>query len=234
MTRIGLLLVLVVTIAWASTSAAQTTSLRKRHATTQPADARTRESTKYEGNKTIETNSLIAVPVLPPKGFQMHDLVTIIVRHQRSFESDADLESKKKYEIQSELDAFLKFAEGGWGAANFRRGKPNVDYKFDSKVTNEAGTSRDDRLTTRITAEIIDVKPNGTIVLQARNEVKFEEESSVMTLTGICRKEDVTPDNSVLSTQLADLRIDVQNTGAVRDGSRRGWLTTLLDILRPV
>lgn len=234
MTRLGLLVALVVTMAWASLSSAQTTSLRKRHATTQPADARTRESTKVEGNKTIEGNSLIAVPVLPPKGFQVHDLVTIIVRHQQSFESDADLESKKKYEIQSELDAFLKFTEGGWGATSFRRGKPNVDYKFDSKVTNEAGTSRDDRLTTRITAEIIDVKPNGTIVLQARNEVKFEEETSVMTLTGICRKEDVTPDNSVLSTQLADLRIDVQNTGAVRDGSRRGWLTTLLDILRPV
>ncbi len=234
MTRIGLLVALVVTMASASLGSAQTTSLRKRHATTQPADARTRESTKYEGNKTIEGNSLIAVPVLPPKGFQVHDLVTIIVRHQRSFESDADLESKKKYEIQSELDAFLKFTDGGVGSADFRRGKPNVDYKFDSKVTNEAGTSRDDRLTTRITAEIIDVKPNGTIVLQARNEVKFEEETSVMTLTGICRKEDVTPDNSVLSTQLADLRIDVQNTGAVRDGSRRGWLTTLLDILRPV
>jgi flagellar L-ring protein precursor FlgH len=221
-------------MAWVSTSSAQTTSLRKRHATTQPADARSREATAYEGNKTLESNSLIAVPVPPPKGFQVNDLITIIVRHQRSFESDADMESKKKFQIQSELDAFLKFTDGGWGATNFRRGKPNVDYKFDSKVTNEAGTSRDDRLTTRITAEIVDVKPNGTIVLQARNEVKFEDETSVMTLTGICRKEDVTPDNSVLSTQLADLRIDVQNSGAVRDGSRRGWLTTLLDVLRPV
>ena len=55
-----------------------------------------------------------------------------------------------------------------------------------------------------------------------------------MTLTGICRKEDITPDNSILSTQLADLRIDVQNSGAVRDGSRRGWLTTILDVLRPI
>ncbi len=234
MTRIGLLVILGVTTAWTPAGSAQTTSLRKRHATTQPAEVRTRESTKYEGNKTIENQSLIAVPTLPPKGFQVHDLITIVVRHQRSFKSDAELENKKKFEIQSELDAFLKFTEGGWGATNFRRGRPNVDYKFDSKVTNEGGTSRDDRLTTRITAEIIDVKPNGTIVLQARNTVKFDEETSVMTLTGICRKEDVTPDNSVLSTQLADLHIDVQNSGAVRDGSRRGWLTTLLDILRPV
>jgi flagellar L-ring protein precursor FlgH len=54
-----------------------------------------------------------------------------------------------------------------------------------------------------------------------------------MTLTGTCRSEDITPDNTVLSTQIAELEIKVTNSGAVRDGSRRGWITRLLDIVRP-
>ena len=171
---------------------------------------------------------------MPPKTFKVHDLITIIVRQQRKYESDAEQESKSKFEISSELDAFLKFIDGGVGSAAFRRGHPNIDYKFDSRLKNEADKEREDKLTTRITAEIIDVKPNGNLVLQARNEIKFDNDTAIMTLTGTCRQVDVSPDNTVLSTQLADLRIDNINTGAVRDGARRGWLTQVLDFLKPL
>jgi len=227
----------------------QTTSLRARCASTQPSfstgetpvphgrpvpQASGREAPAYEGNRTLEKHSLIAVAVTPPKTFKVHDLITVIVRQQRKFESDADQDSKRKFELQSELDAFLKFTGGGVGAAEFRRGKPNVDYKYDSKVTNEAGKNREDKLTTRITAEIIDVKPNGNLVLQATAELRFDEEKNRMTLTGTCRQTDVTPDNTVLSTQLADLMIKDENAGAVKDGSSRGWLTRTLDLLKPI
>jgi flagellar L-ring protein precursor FlgH len=223
-------------IAGADAASAQSTSLRRRYATTtQPAQESRREADAYQGNPVLERHSLIAVTPVPPKQFKVHDLITIVVREQRTFEADGSLETKKRFEIQSELDAFIKCCvEGGVGASVFRRGKPNIDYKFGSRVKNEADKEREDRFTTRITAEIIDVKPNGTLVLQARGQLKFDDEVSVMTLTGTCRKEDVTPDNSILSTQLADKRISVENTGAVRDGSRRGWLTFILDVLRPI
>jgi flagellar L-ring protein precursor FlgH len=212
----------------------QSSSIRKRYPTTQPVmSSSAREETAHTGNALLEERSLIAVAVRPPRKFKVHDLVTIIVRQQRKFESDGSLETKKKFEIQSELDAFIKFVGGGVGAAAFRRGHPNIDYKFDARLRNEADKEREDRLTTRLTAEIVDVKPNGNLVVQARGEVAFEDELSVMTLTGTCRGEDITPDNTVLSTQIAELKIVVTNSGAVRDGSRRGWITRLLDILRP-
>ena len=229
-TNIPVLLLLFVAV---DAAVGQTTSIRRRHAATQPAAQTNREQDKYEGNRTLERSSLFAVAVKPPKTYKVHDLVTIIVRQQRKFEADGSLESKKKFEIQSELDAFIKHIEGGIGASVFRRGKPNIDYKFDSRLKNEADKEREDKLTTRITAEIIDVKPNGNLVVQAISTVKFDDERSSMTLTGTCRSVDVTPDNTLLSTQFADLNIKVVNTGAVRDGSRRGWVTQLLDILRP-
>ena len=77
--------------------------------------------------------------------------------------------------------------------------------------------------------------------LRARTELPPEagvedagERPHHQSATGTVRSADVTPDNTVLSTQVADLNIDVKNSGAVRDASSRGWLTALLDWVKPV
>ena len=84
-----------------------------------------------------------------------------------------------------------------------------------------------------MTARILDIKPNGNLVLEAEATQQFDDEVSLMTLTGVCRSSDVTPDNTVLSTQVADLSVKVKNTGAVRDGSNRGWLHRIIDVTKP-
>ncbi len=231
-TRRHLLTVLVIG-AVASSAFAQTTSLAKRRATTQPVREATREESEYQGNPTLEKHSLIAVEIKPPKKFQVHDLITVIVRQQTKFESDGELNRKKETDIESTIDAFIDFVEGGVGASTFRRGKPNIKYELETELRSRVDKDREDRLTTRITAEVMDVKPNGNLVLEARGQQQFEGEVTVMTLTGVCRSVDVTPDNTMLSTQLADLNLKVKNSGAVRDGTSRGWLQKILDKITP-
>lgn len=220
-----------------STARGQTSSIAKRHARQAHAGARvgvnTRDPNARRGNPTLEKYSLSAVEVKPPRTFAPHDLVTIIIREQVKFEADGKLDTKKKFDVKSDLSAFFKPINGGLGAALFSRGAPNVDFKIDQKLKNQTDKDREDRLTTRVTAEVIDVKPNGNLVLQARGTVTFDNEVSIVTLTGTVRSKDVTPDNTLLSTQLANKNVKIQNAGAVRDGSRRGWIPRLLDALRP-
>jgi hypothetical protein len=123
----------------------------------------------------------------------------------------------------------------GWrlGAATFHRGKPNIDYNWSSQTDNQADTSREDKYTTRITVRVIDVKPNGLLVLEGTDYFEHDDEQKTITLTGVCRKEDVTADNTVLSTEIANKEIKVETEGAVRDGSRRGWLLELIEAVRP-
>jgi flagellar L-ring protein precursor FlgH len=52
-------------------------------------------------------------------------------------------------------------------------------------------------------------------------------------LSGVCRAEDVTPDNTVLSTQMYDKQITTSHKGAVRDTTKRGLISKLLDALNP-
>lgn len=230
--RIPLAVALVASVGVTGASA-QTTSLAKRNPATQPAETTGREGSPYKGNPKLERRSLIAVKVQPPKKFHVHDLITVIVRQQAKYESDGSLNSKKEADIESKLDAFINFVDGGLGAAAFRRGKPNIKFELDTELKNKAKKDREDRFVTRITAEIIDVKPNGNLVIEARARQIFEDEITCMALSGICRSVDVTPDNTLLSTQLADLNLEVKNHGAVRDGSSRGWLQKLLDRTKP-
>jgi flagellar L-ring protein precursor FlgH len=193
-----------------------------------------REALTVQRNHVYEKFSWTSSPPRLPKTFKPGDLITIIVRERRKFEAEADLERKQRFKIKSELDAFIKATDGGIGAATFRRGKPTIDYSLDQQTRNEGETNREDAMTTRLTGKIIDVKPNGLLVVEARARVAHDEEISEITFTGTCRKEDVTADNTVLSTQVADKNIVVHNEGAIRAASNRGWILKLLDLLKPI
>jgi len=193
-----------------------------------------REVPVHPRNEVYEQFSWITLKPAPPKTFKVGDILTVIVRQQRKFEADADLETKKKWDVRSELQAFLKPTSGGLGAATFHRGKPTIDYSFDNKLKTEGDANREDRFTTRLSVGILDVKPNGLLILSGRARLQHDDETSTITLTGGCRKEDVSADNTVLSTQISDLEIVVVNEGALRAASSRGWIPKLLDLLRPI
>jgi flagellar L-ring protein precursor FlgH len=198
-----------------------------------PPEAPSREAPPVSRNAVYVRYSWISVPARPPKTFQPGDLITVVVRETRKFKANADLDTKKEFDVDSQLDEFVKFTNGGVGAATFQRGKPNIQYDYKNELKGEADAQRKDELTTRITGKIIDVKPNGLLIVEASARIEHDEEITVMTLTGTCRKEDVTADNTVLSSQMADKAIRVQNEGSLRATTSRGWIPKLIDWIKP-
>ncbi len=163
----------------------------------------------------------------------MHDLVTIIIRESKTAKTDSKLESKKDWKLDSSLDEWIRFSDAhGLVPAEFPAGTPAVLFKYNNDYQGDGKYNRKDELTTRVTARVIDVKPNGNLVLEATKQITMDDDGYTITLTGECRVDDVTADNTVLSTQVADPVIDVQHTGAVRDATRRGWIQRALDLIR--
>lgn len=184
-------------------------------------------------NPALLRASLIAVEPPQPRKLKVHDLVTIIVREDRRSISDAKLKSEKKWTIDAELRDWIRFHDHKLIPQNFPVGNPAIGFDLDSKYDGKGKNDRKDSLTTRVTAEIIDVKPNGTLVLEAKKTIEMDADVQIVTLTGVCRSEDVTAQNTVLSTQLASAHISVKDTGPARDATRRGWLMRAFDLLRP-
>jgi flagellar L-ring protein precursor FlgH len=110
---------------------------------------------------------------------------------------------------------------------------PEIGTTGTRDFNGTGAVARTDTLTDRITAEVLDVKPNGTLVLQARQHIKTDDEEETMILSGNCRVEDVTTDNTVLSTQMFDKDVTKTSKGAVSDTMKRGWVPKLLDVINP-
>jgi flagellar L-ring protein precursor FlgH len=178
--------------------------------------------------------SYFAVPTPEPKVLRKHDLVTIIVREESEFKSEGTSDLKKQADLDAKIEQFIRLNLSNWAIENSIGGAaPEIKMNGTRNFKGEATVDRTDSFTTRITAEIVDVKPNGTLVVQARTQIKTDEEEQLMILTGVCRADDVTADNTVLSTQLFDKNVSKQHKGAVRDTTKRGLIPKLLDALNP-
>jgi flagellar L-ring protein FlgH len=77
------------------------------------------------------------------------------------------------------------------------------------------------------------VLPNGTLVIEAHREIRNNEEDWLVSLSGICRREDIQPGNVILSKDIAQLKIDKREMGAIQDSYRRGWFTRFYDMFNP-
>ncbi len=180
--------------------------------------------------RAIEVCSLYAIPAQIPRKFKVEDLMTIIVRQQKKYEADAEMETKKNWNLNGKLSDWFRFYNDcqHLGQDKLSNGQPGFKFDYGNKYKTEGESDREDRFTTRITARVIDVKPNGNLVLEAVLEEQHDEEVASLTISGICRSTDVTPDNTVLSTQIAELRIVEKNHGAVRDATKRGFVPRIL------
>jgi flagellar L-ring protein precursor FlgH len=178
--------------------------------------------------------SLYAVPVPEPKVLKKHDLVNIVVREESQSSSKGTTDFKKTGDFDAKLESFIKFDPSNWEIAGEPlKSPPEIKFSGSRNLKGDASADRTDSVVARIEAEVLDVKPNATLVLQARKHIKSEEEEQTFILTGVCRVQDIDASNSVLSTDLHDLDLQKITNGAVRDRTKRGLLPRLLDFVNP-
>ena len=73
----------------------------------------------------------------------------------------------------------------------------------------------------------------GNLVIQGYREIRVNNETQFLIVSGIVRPQDISPDNSVKSTFIANARIEYSGTGVISEKQQPGWLARGLDILWP-
>jgi flagellar L-ring protein precursor FlgH len=190
------------------------------------------ERTIPSPNAVLLRFSPLAVRKPEPEKLRVNDLVTIIVRESKTVTTDGKMQTKKDWSVDSELTKWIRFSDvHGLVPAMQLEGKPAILFDWKNDYKGDGQYDRKDELITRVTARIIDVKPNGNLVLEARDEITVDSEGYIIALTGECRSRDITPQNTVLSTQITNRTIDVQHRGVVRDATKRGKIQRLIDFV---
>lgn len=148
------------------------------------------------------------------RAYQVDDLVTVLVSDRASALSKGSTTSNRASSASYGIDAAYGPIKPGklTSLAGVRGG-------YDLK--GEGITSRENALTTSLTARITHVLPNGNLVVQGYKEVKTNSERQIVEVRGVIRPFDIATGNAVASERLANMQILVNGRGVVGDAIRR-------------
>ena len=158
------------------------------------------------------------------KASRVGDIVTVLIVEDAEGSKGAQTRVSRTSTVEAETRTLLGIAEVPRLAA---------DAEFANSFTGRGSTSRSGELTAKITALVTAVLPNGSLVIEGRREVLINEEKEYLSISGIIRPEDIRPDNTILSTYVADARIEYTGWGVINDKQHPGWLVRILDWVWP-
>lgn len=180
----------------------------------------------------VRDYSRIYIEAVKPAEIKVHDIVTIVVDEKSEVIMNQRFNRQKNAKLKAELKDFVRLGETG-NLANAAANAPAIDSQLQSNLLASGTLTDQEGIKYRIAAKVKDVKPNGTITLEARKEIQTQDDASEYLLTGEIRSQDIKPDNTASSEDIANLSIIKRAKGRVYDSSKRGWGVRLLDLLSP-
>ena len=164
------------------------------------------------------------------------DLVTVIVSETSQATREASTNLAHDTGVDAGVTGFLGAPThmgmpGLWG-----KGKdfsPSVGAKTSNSFKGSGSTSRKESLTTIVAARVMEVLPDGNFVVEGRREVNVNDESQFLYVHGIARPVDISPNNTISSSSLADAEILYDGTGAISSSQKPGWMYRVLSAVWP-
>ena len=156
------------------------------------------------------------------------DVLTIKIAEESTVDNKAKRDLQKKTARSSEFD----------GELNIDRVLPKIPgFTMDAQSSNELKSKadfKDERsFLDRVTVVVIDVLPNGNLVVTGTRDRNIAGDVQTIEVSGLVRPSDIAYDNTVKSEQVANFRIVTKNSGVSAPYTKPGWLGRIFDVLWP-
>jgi len=169
--------------------------------------------------------------------FEEGDIIIVLVEEQ----TDATTESETETEKESEISANAPIAANPFFVGNGENGNnilnpgelPNWDFDVENEFEGEGETARNNSFTTTIGCIVTKVFDNGNIEIEGKKTIQVNREDTTIELTGLVRGRDVSPTNTIMSTEVANAKIKINGQGPLWNNERRGWFARALDWISP-
>lgn len=154
------------------------------------------------------------------KARHVGDIVTVLVTESSSLNRQAETNTKKESSNSANLSSLFGLPLGD-----------KTQYAFEG--TNEhkgsGSIARSDEVTAKVVVRVVKVLPSGNFIIEGRRAVRANDESQYVAISGVIRPVDITPANTILSTQIADAEIVLEGKGALAEKQRPGLLNRFAD-----
>jgi flagellar L-ring protein precursor FlgH len=156
------------------------------------------------------------------------DILTVLISE------DSKVDNKAKRDLQKETERSSDF-NGDMGIDHVLPSMPG--FTMDSTSANALKSKadfKDERsFTDRVSAVVMDILPNGNLVIVGTRDRQIAGDIQTIEISGIVRPSDVAFDNTIKSEQVANFRIMTHNGGLSDPYTRPGWLAQIMDFLWP-
>jgi flagellar L-ring protein precursor FlgH len=200
----------------------------------------------YEGSLWSPHNSR-AFLFSDNKARNINDIIMVRIMESTDASRNASTQLSRNAEMDSSITKFfgspLDFGlDNLWGkktgaatadARTKQPFSPELSTNSENAYNGSGATVRKDSLVTTISAKVCDVFPNGNLLIRGNREVTINEEKQLISLSGIVRPEDISPDNTIISTAIADAKISIVGKGVIADKQNPGYGHRLFDVIWP-
>lgn len=185
------------------------------------------------GSLWVENGGSLNEMFINAKARRIGDIVTIRIVESSSASNKASTDTDRSSAMSVGLTSFFNLEDKFPSGSKFFNPFSPAQGEYASEFEGAGTTVRSGDLEAFISARIVQILPNGNFFIEGNREVRVNNENQVITLTGIVRPRDITGDNVIQSTYIADARISYSGSGVVNDQQRPGWLARILDNIWP-
>ena len=154
------------------------------------------------------------------------DIVTINIVESASASKNASTKTSKATALDAGWTGVLQNISGDLVGSS-------VSAKLANSSDGQGATTRNSTLNAYISAHVIQVLPNGNLAIQGSRQVQVNNENQIINIQGIIRPVDIDSTNQVLSTAIAEAKIELNGQGVISDKQKVGWFTRILDWVWP-
>jgi flagellar L-ring protein precursor FlgH len=167
--------------------------------------------------------------------YKKHDHIQVLVGEKTHGAESTQLQTDRRSRFETDINKWIKFNGGkglpSLGAAQLT-GDPGINLEGRFRNDNLGINSKDFDLTFTIMAEVVDIRPNGTLVIQATKRRKLNADEEVIRLTGEVAPQSILGDK-VRSDSVVNLCISYDGDGPADDVTKPGALQWVLSKLWP-
>ncbi len=162
------------------------------------------------------------------------DILKVTIKINDKILSDNQGQAKRQVSENSALPAVAGL-ENRIARGFSRNGSPTnlLDVTSNHDVKSGGKITRQDQIQTQVAALVTQVLPNGNLVIEGKEEIQMNYEMREIAVKGVVRPQDITPDNTVDSTQIAEARITYGGHGQLMDMQQPRWGNQMIEILSP-
>jgi flagellar L-ring protein FlgH len=149
------------------------------------------------------------------RAMRPHDLISVVVSESLAASTDGEVKNSRASNASSQISALFGLLHAGNAMQNL------INQNSDSGLTAQGTTATNSSLSTTFGGQVVDVLPNGTLVIEAARQVEFSQQTQTIVLRGLVRPEDISQQNQILSTAISSLELEVTGKGIVSDYTHR-------------